>query len=123
MAERLREAFKTGRWALDWWEGDPRRECNDLLIAYYVRPAMKGYEGETLHAGWTGECTHLTKRGCELEHDTRPLGCRGLKPKASVNGRCIVQYGSKEDMCIAWIPYHGVLVRAGLIDLDVERTA
>lgn len=125
MQRRLREAFKTGLWCIDWWEGDPRTASaqarsvsHEINRAYYVRPAMVGHVGEVMHAGWNGQCSRLTPKGCELLHGDRPMGCRGLRPIASME--CVPAYATKQQMAVAWLPYHGVLREIGLFDSEAD---
>lgn len=110
MFDRLVVALSSGRWAIDWWEGDPRGlECGDpgyVDQGFYVRPATKGDEGRVYHASWGGECTFLKETGCSLLHNERPLECRTLEPKYPL--RCEQHHG-KHATAIAWLPYHSLL--------------
>lgn len=112
MRSRLNEALTSGRWAVDWWEGDPRpydERGDDGADDYrssseFIRPAMKGHEGQLSHAGWSGPCTFFTEgKGCALEHDARPRNCRGLIPM--VGASCAEKDVSKVDYVRAWEPY------------------
>lgn len=114
---RIKVALKTGRWTIDWWEGDPRYPNISLAkqwdnpkkylhTARYIRPAEKEKEGRLTDASWGGECTFLTDKGCEI-FDTRPSGCRGVKPVA--NDHCPAIYASTQDCAIAWIKYTNLL--------------
>jgi Fe-S-cluster containining protein len=113
MLERLATAFRSGLWAIDWWEGDPRglEEGDQEYVSqgFYVRPATKGDEGRVFYASWGGECTFLTATGCSFGHDDRPLECRTLEPKYPY--RCEQHHG-KHLTAIAWLPYHQVLLQA-----------
>ena len=105
---RIRSALATGRWAIDWWEGDPRDDGDgELDEAYYLRPATVGDEGRKFHGGWGGRCTFLGASGCEI-FDNRPSGCRGLEPVST--DKCVVRRASKQDAAIAWIPFSSKLV-------------
>jgi Fe-S-cluster containining protein len=113
MQTKLRAALSSGRWAIDWWEGDPRPDCDALYQAEFVRPANKGHEGDLFHPSWGGPCTFLRKDGCELAHDDRPRNCRGVVPRHPES--CTEKHEdgtlvSKEDFVIAWIPYIGLLL-------------
>lgn len=103
---RLIAAFRSGLWAVDWWEG---KGVNGA--GYYVRPATKNAPGKILDPSWGGECTFFDN-GCTLEFSVRPLGCKSLVPKKS--GGCTARYdeGGKRSMAIAWKPYHSVLRKA-----------
>lgn len=52
--QKVREAIDSGKWCVDWWEGDV--EGGDRDQCYYVRPATKGNEGITHDPSWGGEC-------------------------------------------------------------------
>ena len=107
--EELLAALDSGRWAIDWWEGDARKGKEELNRTYYVRPAIKGHEGRRHHAGWGGECTFLTGEGCSLVPDARPRECRQLDPMA--DGKCEVHDGtSKQGAAVAWLARAGELV-------------
>lgn len=105
----LRWALETGRWCIDWWEGDPRPGKDELHRAYFVRPATKGREGVWFDASWGGECTFLTASGCSLLSENRPLNCRMLEPMGE-GARCKCHLGDspKERAAIAWLPYHRI---------------
>lgn len=105
--EKLQAAIKTGKWAIDWWEGDPGDGID--ATAYFVRPAIKGHEGETYHPGWGGECTMLTKVGCSLEAKDRPKECRDLEPFDG-DEDCIMHNstGNKE-AALVWRKHFNVL--------------
>lgn len=116
----LREALSSGRWAIDWWEGDPRegdpRDGSERLLgAYFARPAVRGSDG--LFDTTVGTCTFLGDHGCTI-FDARPSGCRGLKPSRSFPQDCAVQHSSKRDAAIAWIPYMELLFR---VAQEIER--
>jgi len=104
---KLKEALKTGKIAIDWWEGDPREGKDEYTRGYFVRPATKWMEGVLYDPSWGGECIFLTNSGCQLEEDKRPLNCRKLEPGAD---KCIPHDGvSKRDAAIAWLPYYDFL--------------
>ncbi len=110
MRQRLLRAFRTGKWALDWWEGRlPSIIEDDHRTCYYVRPAIKGKEGQLQDGAWYGECTFLTPTGCTLPHKRRPLECRALEPVAGGPERCKLHAGGKHDLALAWLPYNALL--------------
>ena len=80
--KQLREALDSGRYAIDWWEGDPRHDYHDddeMGCAYFVRPAVKGMEGVLRDPTWGGPCTFLEEGvGCVLDPKQRPRACRWL---------------------------------------------
>jgi len=107
----VRAALLTGRWAIDWWEGDPRTKGErertpmidgDEFTFYFVRPAIKGKEGDLHHGAWSGECTFLTNAGCELPSDERPRECRLLEPRPGGYGNCVAHGASKRAASVAW---------------------
>lgn len=125
-AQRIESALASGRWAVDWWEGDPRVEkgsalsplemmfASSYMEAHYLRPATAGMEGEVFDPSYGGRCTFHSERGCGI-FPSRPSGCRGLKPMPlevrQLQG-CSVEYGSKREAAIAWLPYEKILLQA-----------
>lgn len=109
--EKIREAILTGKWVVDAWDGDPRGiehgDARYVSIAYYIRPAHKDRTGWLVDLSYGGECVFLSESGCALG-EKRPTGCKGLEPKR--NDGCVVQYGSKQDAAIAWLPYHDMIL-------------
>lgn len=97
----LRGALDSGRWCIDWWDGDAREGKDELTRTLFVRPAIKGCEGQRSHAGWGGECTFLGNHGCELKPSKRPTECRSLEPRK--NG-CHMHNGhGKRGAAVAWL--------------------
>ncbi len=118
----LRARLATGKWAIDWWEGDPREGKDELDYAYYLRPATIGKEGQLEDASWGGQCTFLRDDGCSI-FDQRPTGCRGLEPAPGGDpSKCQVRHGTKRDAAIAWIPFHAEIL-AALNETSVSVTA
>jgi Fe-S-cluster containining protein len=106
----LLDALLSKRWAIDWWEGDPRGGKNELDVAYFLRPATKGREGCLHDASWGGECTFLTQTGCSLTFERRPSECRGLVPNEVAPGNCTSDPATtKQQVAIAWIPYDALI--------------
>lgn len=112
-ATELAEKLASGRYGIDWWEGDPRTsdaereqipwpETGDGK-AYFVRPAVTGREGRLFDASWGGKCTFLKSDGCALAPRNRPHGCRTLIPEA--NGECTYAHGDLEKRlaCLEWL--------------------
>lgn len=112
LEEKAKIALASGKYAIDWWEGDPRENQEELSAAMFIRPAIKGKEGILADPSWGGECTFLTKMGCSLPADSRPTGCKTLEPKR-INDKtlkCVGHPGSdKREAAIAWIPYQEFL--------------
>ena len=108
--ENLIEAFKSKKWAIDWYEGDPRRGKDGRGEFYFVRPADKEYGEEFLFCPlWKGECVFLTPEGCSLTEEKRPLQCWTLIPREDF--KCI-QYLTKREIAILWIPYRDIILEA-----------
>lgn len=100
--ESVKEAIDSGRWAVDWWEGDPREGHRELDKGLFIRPATKGSEGLRRDPSWGGECTFLTEQGCELTVNRRPRECRMLAPNPT--GPCRGDTESdKQAAAVAWI--------------------
>lgn len=113
----LEQAFKSGNWVIDWWEGDPRgyeyEDAAEDAVGYgfYVRPRIITEQNGLYHASWGGQCVFLTPTGCALEPSRRPQQCRMLEPIA--DDKCIIHSpGTKHDAAIAWLPYHAVIMAA-----------
>ena len=108
--ENLIEAFKSKKWAIDWYENDPRRGKDEMGEFYFVRPADKLYGDIFLFCPlWEGECIFLTPEGCSLPEEKRPLECIALIPRE--NWRC-VPYFTKKEASILWIPYKDIILEA-----------
>lgn len=108
--KKVREMLSSGRYALDWWEGDPRQGKMRLSRAYFLRPATKIAEGKVLDPSWGGECTFLTSSGCSLSPDDRPKQCRELEPREE--GNCEMHNGcTKQDGAIKWLSMRRGILR------------
>jgi hypothetical protein len=100
------ELLKTGRYSVDWWEGDPREDEDEHERGYYLRPATKNREGAIMDASWGGECTFLGEHGCELGEDQRPMECLSLIP--GMPGKCMHANGvdgseKKREVACMWL--------------------
>lgn len=104
MRERISAALASGRWAIDWYEGDPTD--GDADSADYMRPATKGKEGRKRDGSWGGACTFHGPMGCALAFEARPWECRMLEPSAGKT--CALSTG-KSHVAIAWMPYADIL--------------
>jgi len=104
---KVKAAINSGKYCIDWWEGDPRPDKYKYSRGYFVRPVVKGMEGVRSDPTWGGHCTFLTKAGCELAEEDRPWACQSLEPKEE--GQCIVHEGSKRGAAIEWLPYNKLL--------------
>ena len=109
LEKSLIKAFQSGYWAIDWYEGDPRKGKYTLSKVYFIRPKVKGVE-ELFDPTWGGECIFLAYNGCTLNPLERPRGCRLLEP-VSVN-ECTLHGGDKAACVRPWIPYRKIILRA-----------
>jgi len=108
--EKLKAALESGKWAIDWWDGDPRGDgCDSLDRAYFIRPATIDRVGKLLDASWGGQCVFLSDSGCVIKSDERPLNCRMVEPRA--DGDCINHFRDNNNVfikrasAIEWMPY------------------
>lgn len=117
MRERLLLAIGSGRWALDWWEGEDEHEHAELRVdVFFPRPSPAGDEGDMLYpddmgprwAPLTLRCTFLTPTGCELASAERPHECRALEPQPGGIG-CVAHAGDKAERAVEWAPYSDLL--------------
>ena len=114
MRAELRKRLDSGLWAIDWWEGDPRRGKSRVSSAEFVRPAEAGHEGRRRHGSWGGRCALLTDKGCSLTFEARPFQCRDLVPAKVLGNAC--EQASKIDkqaLAVAWMPYRDLLAELG----------
>lgn len=108
----LTEAFKSGKWAVDWWEGDPTD--GDLDRAYWIRPAIRG--GHNLFdPSWGGTCIFHGDDGCALDLQDRPQECRELQPVPKPRDGCVATGITKKEAAIAWIEHFDVIEEAARI--------
>ena len=85
-------ALKSGRFSIDWYEGSNRGKP-------YVRPSVKGSEGNMYDPSWGGECTFLKEKGCELSESKRPYYCKIVKPSAG--GGCTTGVNGNQKLAAA----------------------
>jgi Fe-S-cluster containining protein len=110
----LTERIATGRWASDWWEGNPEGDGDPFATegsarSYFVRPAIRG-KSALFDPAWGGSCTFHGANGCEIFSE-RPSGCRGLEP-SKPPGKCTPRHSTKQDAAVAWLPFHDLILRA-----------
>jgi hypothetical protein len=98
-------ALKTGKWAIDWWEGDPTGK-GILDLAYFIRPAVVGKEGVIKDPSWGGICVFLKSNGCALKKSKRPTCCKSVEPKK--DGKCIAHL-DKKAAAILWLPFNEMI--------------
>jgi hypothetical protein len=104
MDEAVCNLVKSGRYAIDWWEGDidPRGKLGKV---YFLRPAVKRHEGKPMHAAWCGACTFLGKSGCQLPAEDRPFQCRNTGPRRDGKGCKGGGIGDKKRLVRKWRKY------------------
>lgn len=109
--QSVRKAMASGRWSIDWWEGDPRIGRDQFGQVYYVRPRHKtsGILAKVVDPSWEGTCNFLTETGCELPYEKRPSECRHLEPKSPYPESCEQHGHSKENAAVAWMPHQRLL--------------
>lgn len=116
MATKLVEAFCSGTWAVDWWDGDIEAD-HELSLIYYIRPRTKGVS-VLLDGSWGGEYINLTDVGCTLPFERRPYECRTLEPSENYP-HCKRLPGShgKQDLVRLWRDYQDE-VRSAIVRFD-----
>jgi hypothetical protein len=112
MAARIDGALRTGKWAIDWLDAD--EDVGSRV--FYLRPAIKGKEGDVFDPSWGGTCTMLGPKGCALEYEQRPHGCRELVPGLP-DAPCLRPDTTMPKITDAglWAPYQDLLRDAGEI--------
>src|SRR5688572_3980526 len=90
----LREALASGKYAVDWWDGDPRDGFGWETPGYmdrclYVRPATMMAGDRVYDASWGGMCVFFEiGKGCSLSFEKRPFGCKDLMVNVAKPGEC-----------------------------------
>ena len=110
----LTTAFATGKWAVDWWEGDTEPDGN-LDDVYFVRPAAKNVKNLFHGAARNAVCTFFQEFGCLLLPEARPDMCLSLIP--STSGGCwppgpYKHENLKGDYAQLWRPYQAQILGA-----------
>mgnify|MGYP001562618322 CR=1 FL=1 len=115
LEENLYVALKSGLWAIDWYAASP--------IRYFIRPAIKGSEGELWHGAWGGECVFLTESGCKFLYEERPEGCRVLIPSRKSHCGAVGEWskGYKKHGADLWLLYKKLVEKVS-DRIAVERT-
>lgn len=108
-AERIIEMVRHERYAIDWYEGDPRLD-GDLGCVYFLRPAIRGAASH-LDPSWGGVCVFLMDTGCSLPADKRPRECLAIIPSDPIDGHCLAEdgYAGKDAAAMAWIPHQNMM--------------
>jgi len=106
----------TGKWALDWWEGDPREGSPEPRLGqcYYMRPAHTNADTAVFDGSWGGQCVYLDDHGCSLAFEERPKQCRDLKPREFHGSGCLCDDAAdKQNGALAWLDHQEMLSRVG----------
>jgi Fe-S-cluster containining protein len=107
------ERVRTGKWVVDYWEGDPRGSVDPeeaLPCVLFVRPAhLVGLH--PVDPSWGGVCVFLGDSGCRLTEEERPYGCRALEPVATWP-HCKDHSDSKRGAAFAWLPHQDMVREA-----------
>lgn len=105
----FQETVKSGKWAIDCWDGDPREKHSHGKIyrdffhqVYYFRPKTKENEEYLTDFSWGGECIFLSDKGCVLPAEKRPYECRELEPKPDFQCK---SHNNKQNIIFLWLPY------------------
>lgn len=119
----VRTAIASGRWCVDWWEGewDNARGRFDPP-SYFLRPNIKSHtapiaSGQVMircpsdppHAT---ECVFLSEDGCSA--DIKPFGCKTLKPGfpgCNHDDHPPGVQNSRHMAAIMWKPYSAQLIQ------------
>lgn len=112
IAHGLRLMLETGRYAIDWWEGSPfTDELKGGDNGYYLRPSIRGEEGQWVSPSWGGACTFHGPTGCALPEAERPGECKMLIPVAP--GQCYYPEGwdGRRSVAQAWWPFRHLLAK------------
>lgn len=113
---RLRDALESGKYSIDWWEGDFEGMEE---TPYFVRPATVHGQGRLLDPTFGGPCVFWKQgAGCSLAADARPAGCRLLEPRKG--DKCHVHGADKESAIRAWRP-HNALLESIITELGRDR--
>lgn len=129
--ENILKALSEGEWAIDWWEGDIRkdRDCpdlpeltrdNELFCTYYMRVRHVGEPA--VNGSWGGQCVMWDpETGCKYDWEHRPTGGKAMLVGS---GPCPVQYSdlpcpkyAKDLAAIDWFPYNDTIEEAIAVDL------
>ncbi len=113
--------LRSGKWAIDWWEGDIV-EGGPLPCIYWIRPATVMGAGKLFDASWGGQCSLWTEKyGCGLPFRQRPYQCRNLKPRPMPEReKSGCEGDGKEEAAHAWRDYQEEIKQAAAI-IDSER--
>lgn len=113
MLFRLTAAFASGKWSIDWFNGDPHGLDYEPTTqrTFFIRPGLVGVT--TLRdAAHTGICKFWRPtRGCTMKFEERPYVCRSLVANNGGPGTCIPPH-LKMLYIRAWIPYQEVIEQA-----------
>lgn len=122
--------IETGYVSLDWWEGDPRNDMDELDKGFFLRTRHK--DAPIVDPAFQGICKFYDKEiGCTLTFEERPLGGRLVVPKP--NRQC--DYGEWEDKiwdyrgsskqiaALHWLPFKDILGKIYDKYYDIDYTS
>lgn len=118
--------LKSGKFAIDWWDGDAMGKGGSST--HYIRPRHVN-EG-AIRGSWGGVCVNWHKtNGCSLTEQDRPFQCRKLVPTlvGKDDYKCKTKKedkASKQDCAIAWYNHQEVIQKAKHLyyKLELEET-
>lgn len=93
-------------WIIDNWEGEGGNEN-----IYFLSPSIKN-GAKIFDPTWGGICNYLTKTGCVLKFNDRPLGCKMYIPME--DNECYIDQGfNKYKFALLWKDHQKLLLNAG----------
>ena len=112
-APYIAELLKSGKYAVDWWEGDATG--GSLSQTYYLRP--RHVDEPAIKGSWGGTCVNFTDGvGCSLIETERPYQCRKLIPNFKYGkADCDTlpeDKADKKECAIAWYDYQSAIKEA-----------
>lgn len=114
MRINLLQTLKTGFWVIDWINQDEE--------LYFLRPAVKGFEGSLFDHTYSGECTFLSPAGCKLTFNERPESCRMLVPKPKeATEKCDPQGYTRMYVAKLWKEYANLLLDVAISIENIEN--
>ena len=108
--DSLYNEISKGFISIDWWEGDPRENRDEVSLAFYLR--ARNINSPIVDASWGGTCVHWQHdKGCALSWANRPTGGKMLVPlydeeqeKYSCNTNI-----PKREIVLEWLQYNLIL--------------
>lgn len=101
----------------DYCKDDYITKCDSAYCSHDVitiRPVTKPKKSD-------GECIFLSKDGCELSFDKRPLLCKSLIPGKKLSDRCLSRIPAV-NITLEWIGYEDMMSCLKSIDRKMRRS-